>query len=318
MIPFPSIHHLKDVPINMRYVSSDLPASLRFVGTVKLHGTHADVVVNREGIVTFQSRNRIITPGDDNCGFATAMIRRAALFAKLAEKGDTVFAGEWCGRGVQSGVGIAALDRFFVIYAVRELDTGQERWLDVPTTSLSTNLLAELNAARVFFIDQFPRFEVTVARDDVLASVTVAEVDRLTLAVERECPVARYFGVVGGVGEGIVWKCADAPTSRMWFKSKGPLHAVVRPAKIAKGPTDDNTFALSFVDACVPEARFRQGLDHLREYGLDASTSNMGAFIKWVCDDAIKEEGSDLTPLQAKAVRKLIAQRGSKFYCAQK
>ena len=71
---------------------------------------------------------------------------------------------------------------------------------------------------------------------------------------------------------------------------------------------------MSFVDVYVTEARFYQGLDHLREFGLDASMVNIGAFLKWVCDDAIKEEGADLTASQAKAVRKLIAQRGRTFY----
>jgi hypothetical protein len=50
----------------------------------------------------------------------------------------------------------------------------------------------------------------------------------ITMAVEAECPVGRFFGVLSGVGEGVVWKPVDPlyNEGRFWFKVKGEKHSV--------------------------------------------------------------------------------------------
>lgn len=45
--------------------------TLKFIGTVKIHGTNAGIGYNNKtGELTYQSRERIITPQSDNAGFA--------------------------------------------------------------------------------------------------------------------------------------------------------------------------------------------------------------------------------------------------------
>ena len=61
---FPKIGRLSDIAYNFR------GQKVTFYGTVKLHGTNASVVVDHEGNFYCQSRNRVITPENDNYGFA--------------------------------------------------------------------------------------------------------------------------------------------------------------------------------------------------------------------------------------------------------
>jgi hypothetical protein len=79
------------------------------VVTEKIDGTNACVVVTEaatfdERIVTAQSRSRLITPEDDNYGFA-AWVRDNA--ATLRQLGPGYHFGEWWGAGIQRRYGLA-------------------------------------------------------------------------------------------------------------------------------------------------------------------------------------------------------------------
>lgn len=76
--------------------------------TEKIDGTNACVVVSDaptfdERIVTAQSRNRIITPDDDNYGFARWVKDNEATLRQL---GPGYHYGEWWGQGIQRGYGL--------------------------------------------------------------------------------------------------------------------------------------------------------------------------------------------------------------------
>jgi hypothetical protein len=71
--------------------------------TEKLDGTNAAVGVTFDGTVFAQSRNRIITPTDDNYGFA-AWVRDNT--ADLLTLGPGVHFGEWWGQGIQRKYGL--------------------------------------------------------------------------------------------------------------------------------------------------------------------------------------------------------------------
>ena len=71
--------------------------------TEKLDGTNACVIVGKDGQVGAQSRSRIITPEDDNYGFA-AWVRDHA--AELSALGAGHHFGEWWGQGIQRGYGL--------------------------------------------------------------------------------------------------------------------------------------------------------------------------------------------------------------------
>ena len=71
--------------------------------TEKIDGTNAAVVVTEEGRVLAQSRKRLITPEDDNFGFARWV---AGHEDELRELGAGVHFGEWWGQGIQRGYGL--------------------------------------------------------------------------------------------------------------------------------------------------------------------------------------------------------------------
>ena len=72
--------------------------------TEKIDGTNAAVVIAEDGAIAAQSRKRLITPEDDNFGFARwAHENGEALFSLL---GPGRHFGEWWGAGIQRRYGL--------------------------------------------------------------------------------------------------------------------------------------------------------------------------------------------------------------------
>lgn len=70
----------------------------------KLDGTNASIHITADGEFITCSRNRIITQGDDNYGFAKWAHERKDELMKL---GVGSHFGEWWGQGIQRGYGLA-------------------------------------------------------------------------------------------------------------------------------------------------------------------------------------------------------------------
>jgi hypothetical protein len=68
--------------------------------TEKIDGTNACVIVGEDGSVHAQSRTRLITPDDDNFGFARWVRNNAGALKWL---GEGHHYGEWYGAGIQRG-----------------------------------------------------------------------------------------------------------------------------------------------------------------------------------------------------------------------
>jgi hypothetical protein len=72
--------------------------------TEKIDGTNAAVVIGEDGTtIAAQSRSRLITPEDDNFGFARWVQDNAEELLKL---GPGHHFGEWWGQGIQRGYGL--------------------------------------------------------------------------------------------------------------------------------------------------------------------------------------------------------------------
>lgn len=71
--------------------------------TEKLDGTNAAVVITADGEIGAQSRNRLITPEDDNYGFAKWV---QANKEELLRLGPGRHFGEWWGQGIQRKYGL--------------------------------------------------------------------------------------------------------------------------------------------------------------------------------------------------------------------
>ena len=72
--------------------------------TEKIDGTNAAVIVTDDLRVGAQSRTRIITPDDDNFGFARWVHENAETLASLLGPGRHF--GEWWGQGIQRKYGL--------------------------------------------------------------------------------------------------------------------------------------------------------------------------------------------------------------------
>lgn len=94
--------------------------------TEKIDGSNAAVIVRDGELVGVQSRKRLITPEDDNFGFARWAYSNAEGLARVL--GDGTHYGEWFGKGIQRGYGLDE-KRFALFNAVRWLEPVRD-WVD--------------------------------------------------------------------------------------------------------------------------------------------------------------------------------------------
>lgn len=88
--------------------------------TEKLDGTNAAVQVLEDGRLVFQSRKRIITPEEDNFGFARWGTEHAS---ELLSLGVGIHYGEWWGSGINRGYGLTKGEKRFSLF-------NTHRWSD--------------------------------------------------------------------------------------------------------------------------------------------------------------------------------------------
>ncbi len=95
----------------------EFPKMARFsreiIITEKIDGTNAAVVITKDGQIAAQSRTRLITPDDDNFGFARWVQEHAE---ELRELGPGHHFGEWWGSGIQRNYGLK--ERRFSLFNV--------------------------------------------------------------------------------------------------------------------------------------------------------------------------------------------------------
>lgn len=298
---FPSIEQFRTVVkyVNDRcgYHGIKVKPTLKFVGTVKLHGTNAGVVVTPAGEVYAQSRSAVITPQADNAGFAAFVEKNKELFGELASKAatrddDVILYGEWCGAGIQKNVAIVQLSKRFVLFAVR---IGENRWLSP----------GELQAIRYEWttdidnIHNYSNWEIDIDFENPALSQN--RLVELTQAVEDRCPVGYAHGATG-TGEGIVWVCAEQSytsdaltiqTSDLIFKVKGKKHSDTKTTNLAPVDVEKMNAIAEIADAVTTDHRLEKGLDHVRLENPNVDIMAMQyvpQFLKWVGQDVIKEE----------------------------
>jgi hypothetical protein len=336
MYKFPEIGQFREaiqqVARRARYIGKDennkpiydesLPLpTLNYRGTVKLHGTNAGIVFtpNEDGTYDFhaQSKTGIITPTQDNMGFAAFVHSTPVItlmniltdFLPLVKSEDLpvikVF-GEWCGKKIQKKVAISELDKMFVIFGVKV----DNIWLSEEQLKL-----VKIPELKIYNICDYPSYKIAIDFNNPKeAAEKMAE---LVSDVEKECPVAKAFGV-SGVGEGIVWTCIDEgwTESRFWFKTKGDEHKGTKTKEKVPVDTERVENIRQLVETIVAEPRLLQGLDYLREKGLEFSRKNLGEYLKWVYNDVIKEELQTIMDngFEPKEISSAISKRAREWF----
>ncbi len=303
---------------------------IKLTGTVKLHGTHTDIVIESNYTIRIQSRNKLsLNIEHDNYNVAASLLplrkdmlelsdrvkgrwQERNVFEKMDANEHVVLAGEWIGPGVQNKVAIASLPkRCFVLLAV----SVNGKWQDDEDYAEIHNEKAGIyNISRGRFYQEILDFKdpdsLEACREKLLAH---------TLDVEKECPFAKSFGI-SGVGEGIVWK-AHYPLSqdpRFWLKTKGPEHKITRTDKLKKAELnkDETERARTFAEAALTEMRLQQGWYYLGEMEINRDKSGTQFFMKWLINDVEIEENKAIVDMSIDkaALKKVVGIIGKTWY----
>ncbi|KAK4945876.1 hypothetical protein LTR10_014967 [Elasticomyces elasticus] len=284
------------------------PNSYPFIGTTKLHGTHADILIKATGEISLQSRNRTdLSVANDNLGFAAFCLARELAIRRLAarildrsrtlhhtsELGEEVLlAGEWIGSGIQRGVAISKMEKSFVLCSIRiENKRSWEHIEDYADISNHAEGLHNVSKAGFFHLDY--SFE-----DEGAAFLAEAKI--LTLGVADACPFGKAMGV-DGKGEGIVWtpsRLSDLPnTEDFWLKTKEEhFRSVAVPQRKEKLPesADAREKAKAFAELNCTEGRLGQAWAYLLEMGVGRDMKGMSTFLGWMTKDIEVEEKREI------------------------
>lgn len=312
VIKFGSIGQFRNFIKTMQYLGW---RKINLIGTVKIHGTNSSVGLDlKDNSLFYQSRNRVLSLDDDNYDFAKYIEDNKSEFLKIfdeiknkinTEKYDSIIIyGELAGKGIQNKVAVSQIDRFFAPFSIVGVNKDTVDELDV---KLSIN-----ESIRFYPIETFGVYNVQLDLDNV--HLAQQEIKDLTISVENECPVGKYFGV-SGTGEGIVF---TDETKQYSFKSKGEKHSVSKVKVIADVDIEKINKIKDFVDYSVTENRLNQGIEYLKEMNKELDISNMGDFLRWLANDVLKEEQDVITENgldnDLKAIMKSVSSKGRKWF----
>ena len=291
-------------------------SNVLYMAKIKLHGTNAAVQVSTDGTVECQSRSSIITPDNDNAGFARWVMGNKEAWQ--AAMGYIIF-GEWCGPGIQKNVAIAQIPKkVFVVFAAHPLD-GSDTLIIEP---------AALHAAVGGIPDTYvlPWHWEGVLPIDWSKSAeglqSVADfINTKVQEVEVNDPwVETTFGVKG-TGEGLVLYPVSeqhlgfANFSNLVFKAKGEKHKNIKTAAPAEVNPAVVASVDAFVDMVLTPARLEQGATTVG--GLDMKLT--GKFVSWILTDVQKETTDELevSQLEWKQVQKPLGDKARAWYLEQ-
>jgi hypothetical protein len=122
--------------------------------TEKIDGTNAQVCIDDSGVMRVGSRNRWITPDDDNFGFARWCRENRDELAKL---GPGRHFGEWWGPGIQRGYGLKE-KRFSLFNTSRwggERSVERPRCCDVVPVLYAGDFSTDVVADQLAQLDKF-------------------------------------------------------------------------------------------------------------------------------------------------------------------
>ncbi len=316
---------------------------------VKLHGTNAAVRIDMNGNVTAQSRTNIITPENDNAGFARWVKANEEEWKKTATVPtkdnpadhylNMVFFGEWIGPGIQKGVAVSEIPKkCFAVFAMKMLGKNEEEiFFEVDPSRIAMYLgksgikfacAEEANLPDVYILPWYEKsIDIDWKQSDEELSKTIAPINDWVMAIEANDPwVEATFGVKG-TGEGLVfYPMSDAHKNNfehftnLCFKAKGEKHKNIATAKPVQVSAEAAASIDAFVGMVLTEARLEQGATKVSAEGaLTYDMKNTGKFVNWVSADVEKETQDELAAsgLTWKEVQKPIADKARSWYLTQ-
>ena len=335
-VKFPHIDQFRQVLKDLLYYKEHdvgFPDVVEFIGTVKLHGTNAGVVLDRDGVLTTQARRNTITVDKDNAGFAGFISEpvvtnflttklRSILEQNPDAQGVALF-GEFAGKTIQKGVAICQLDKFFAPFAIalvfkNDNDSSEDEFVK---QFLSADYLKDFENSdlRIFPVTMAQTFSIKVdLTDNVQVANAVEHMIDITNKVEEECPFAKLFDI-SGIGEGVVYH-ANYKNKHFIFKVKGEKHSVSKVKKLASVNPEEVKAINDFIDYAVTENRLQQGLEVVSTDNNvdqnDLEFNHISGFVKFMVADIMREEADTIKAnnLPEKDVISQIKAKSSKFY----
>lgn len=296
---------------------------IQYKAKVKLHGTNAGIQIHEDGTIIAQSRETLLVNGADNDGFAKWVETKKEELQSL--RGYCVF-GEWCGKGIQSGVAASEIPtKFFAVFGILELGTGK--------------FFAEPRKLQGL-CEKIPSFHIlpwaswSTRRSDISIEInwqntaealeeTTAKINKEIEAIEACDPwVEATFGVKG-TGEGLVFYPMVALEKEdyklfenLCFKAKGEKHRVVKSSGAATVNPETAANAQEFVKLVLTEARLNQGAATTSP---EFDKKKTGVFVTWILGDVQKETQAELSAsgLEWKDVQKPLTEYARKWYLSK-
>ena len=301
-IPWPEISQfrnaIKEVQTRASYKGTDLSGApiyetpesypiISFEGTVKLHGTNSSIVISKDELYC-QSKETIITPENDNAGFAKYVkenedIFRAMLHEVLGKTTISCVYGEWAGRGVNKGCAIHQLDKAFYIFGLKIISGDTHIWGN------ARGLGRGLEDYGIFNVRDFQTWNMEI--DFNHPELSQNRLTDITTEVGNLCPIGKARGVEG-IGEGVVWT-GTWGDKIFRFKVKDPRHSVSKVKTLAPVDVERIDSINEFVEYAVTQNRFDQGISAV--FGdSPINIKLMGDVLRWVSNDINKEESDVL------------------------
>lgn len=273
-----------------KYNNKKLP-TIEFVGTVKLHGTNAGVMLSN-GEVGVQSRNEIVGAGhfgfhnfvSDNINDFKAVLDSVVNSYSIdTTNNDVVVYGEWCGPGIQKSVAISNLPhKMFVIFGAKVRPHNEDEvsyWVD------HSHLASDNDRIRNIF--EYPVFREEI--DFSNPKLSINKLVDITNQVEAECPVGAAHGIKG-VGEGVVW-VGKFNDNVYKFKVKGEKHSATKVKKLASVDPEKLKNIQAVLTYLVTEQRLEQAL---QETNSELDRKATGDVMRWLVTDIGVEERDTL------------------------
>ena len=334
-IKWPSIELLHNLCRSMDYVEEKPTLSYR--AKVKLDGTNAGVQVSPGGQIAAQSRTQIITPKNDNAGFAAWVNEHLDYFGGLAHDQHMTIFGEWCGQGIQKRTAIARIERrIFAVFAIQYGGVnGHVSMLEVDPEQIRDRLPHHPD---IFVLPFYGNPIELDFSDKEQLKLQAEQLNQWVDAVEQVDPwVQETFGIEG-LGEGLVMypivsssletrdnssvgqendgteRIERLGYSELLFKAKGLKHHVAKVKKPVQVDPEQVKGINEFVTMFVTPARLEQGATEA--CGGEFTMKKMGAFLKWVTQDIQKESKAELETAQLtwKAVNKAVMNAARDWY----
>lgn len=292
MIKWPSIESMKNA-LYYAHKYTDL-THITYRGKIKLHGTNAGVYLNGNEIIT-QSRSRVITPEDDNYGFATWAHETAWPFT---DRPFTIY-GEWFGKGINKGAATCDVEkRTFAPFGAYDHDN--KRWICdpgelqefFPGAYYSNSLIIPWHGDPI---------TVDLVRPGRARDVLEAELER----VEAEDPWIKEKFDISGTGEGLVYYPVSVEPGgdlqhvtddlmKLVFKIKGRKHREKQTKQRVEIDHEALEGAQALAASYVTPARLNQCFAELGLSPEDWEKKHIGPIMKWMSVDIFKECQVDL------------------------